>query len=579
MLDDSDDIKRKNAERKAERERIQKARSEKRARARNRAAVRRHRKRNAERIAKQEAAKRREEKKLLAEFDNEQKVLKRQSQANAAERELASRTLSRRHLLPFVMRMMPGYKAGWVHKDICIRLERFLKDIEEGKQPRLMLQMPPRHGKSLLASQFFPAWALGQHPEYEIISSSYSGSLATGFSRKVRSLLRDPLYKVLFPSATLDPDNQNAEGWLTTKGGGFVPAGVGGAITGKGAHILIIDDPVKNAEEAESETSRQNVKDWYSSTAYTRLAPQNGVLVIQTRWHDDDLSGWLEHQMNKGEGDEWEIIRYPAEALEDEKYRRKGDALHPARYPIEMLKKIMKAVGPRVWNALYQQNPTPDDGEYFKREQVKYYPYGQQPELLTIYAAWDFAIGKNETNDFTVGVVIGLDVDGNFWLLDVRKGRWGSDEIINEMIDVQRTWHPVSQGAEQGQIQMSIGPFLEKRIQEERVWELHIEPLKTGRRDKPARARTLQGMMQALRVKFPLGAPWLDDLINEMLRFPNGKHDDQVDAFAWVALMINEMTQPHLPKPPKPTKKSWKEKLNRLTKTRRVGGVRSPMTS
>lgn len=557
MADDSEDIKRKNAERKAERKRI----AEDRRKRKVATAMRRHRKRHAERLAGERKAKAAEEKELLAEFDNEQKVLRQKSKANAAERELASRTLSRRHLLPFVIRMMPGYQAGWVHKDICRRLEKFAQDVADGKEPRLMLQMPPRHGKSLLASIYFAAWVLGLHPEFEIISSSYSGSLATGFSKKVRGLLRDPMYNVLFPDAKLDPDNQNAEGWMTTKGGGYIPAGVGGAITGKGAHILIIDDPVKNSEEAESETSRENNKDWYASTAYTRLAPGGGVLVIQTRWHDDDLSGWLESQMRKGEGDEWEIIRYPAIALNDEKYRRKGDALHEARYPIKALKRIRRAVGQRVWNALYQQNPTPDDGEYFKREQVKYYPYGKYPELLQIWAAWDFAIGKNETNDYTVGVVIGLDEDGNFWLLDVRRGRWGSDEIINEMIDVQRTWHPISQGAEQGQIQMSIGPFLDKRIDEEKLWEFHLEPLKTGRRDKPARARTLQGMMQALRVKFPLGAPWIDDLVNEMLRFPNGKHDDQVDAFAWVALMLTEMSEPRMIAPKKPKKKSWKDKL------------------
>jgi len=564
--EESEKLRQQRLARKAEKEASRKARAERKKRTRHKHRQRRYIERHKEELkAKRQAA--------TAER-------RQKSAANKAEQELASRTLARRHLLPYVKRMMPGYEDGWVHKDICLRLERFLKDVEDGKQPRLMLQMPPRHGKSLLASQYFPAWALGQHPDYEIISSSYSGSLATGFSRKVRTQLRDPAFSVLFPEAKLDKDNQNAEGWLTTKGGGFVPAGVGGAITGKGAHILIIDDPVKNAEEAESETSRQNVKDWYASTAYTRLAPKSGVLIIQTRWHDDDLSGWLEAQMRKGEGDNWEIIRYPGIAEEDEKYRRKGEALHPARYPLAMLKKIQLAVGPRVWNALYQQNPTPDDGEYFKREQVKYYPYGKQPHLLTTYAAWDFAIGKNETNDYTVGVVIGLDEDGNFWLLDVRRGRWGSDEIIDQMIDVQRTWKPEMHGAEQGQISMSIGPFLDKRISEEKVWDLHVEPLTTGRRDKQARARTLQGMMQAMRVYFPLGAPWLDVLVTEMLRFPNGKHDDQVDAFAWVALMLSEMTTPRLPRARAQKKRSWKDKLPQLVKGKRRKPVRrNHMTS
>jgi len=167
-----------------------------------------------------------------------------------AKAELALRFLTRKRLLPFVERFNPDYTAGWVHKDICNRLEQFSKDVAEKKSPRLMLFMPPRHGKSTLASVAFPAWHLGRHPQHEFISCSYSGSLAMGFSRKVRQLLREPTYKTAFKTK-LDPDSQSAEAWLTTDGGGFVAAGVGGGITGKGAHILVIDDPVKNRDNAE----------------------------------------------------------------------------------------------------------------------------------------------------------------------------------------------------------------------------------------------------------------------------------------------------------------------------------------
>ena len=167
-----------------------------------------------------------------------------------AKAELALRFLTRKRLLPFVERFNPDYQAGWVHKDICQRLEQFSKDVAEKKSPRLMLFMPPRHGKSTLASVAFPAWHLGRHPQHEFISCSYSGSLAMGFSRKVRQLLREPTYKSAFKTR-LDKDSQSAEAWLTTDGGGFVAAGVGGGITGKGAHVLVIDDPVKNRDEAE----------------------------------------------------------------------------------------------------------------------------------------------------------------------------------------------------------------------------------------------------------------------------------------------------------------------------------------
>ena len=243
-----------------------------------------------------------------------------------AKAELALRFLTRKRLLPFVERFNPEYNAGWVHKDICRRLEQFSKDVVDKKSPRLMLFMPPRHGKSTLASVAFPAWHMGRNPDHEFISCSYSGSLAMGFSRKVRQLLREPTYKTAFKTR-LDPDSQSAEAWLTTAGGGYVAAGVGGGITGKGAHILVIDDPVKNRDDAESQNNRDSNWDWYTSTAYTRLAPGGGVLVILTRWHDDDLAGRLLRAGTEG-GDEWEVVSYPAIAEEDEQFRQAGEALH-----------------------------------------------------------------------------------------------------------------------------------------------------------------------------------------------------------------------------------------------------------
>ena len=324
-----------------------------------------------------------------------------------AQKELAQRALARKHMLPFIERFNPKYSAGWVHKDICQRLEKFSRDVAEQKSPRLMLFMPPRAGKTTLASIGFPAHHLGNYPDHEIIACSYSGSLAMNFSRKVRNMLRDSSYGVVFPGTSLDPESQSAESWLTTEGGGYVAAGVGGGITGKGAHILVIDDPVKNREEAESALVQEQVYDWYTSTAYTRLAPGGGVLLIMTRWSDNDLAGKLLVEMARG-GEQWEIIKYPAVAEEDEPYRDKGEALHPERYNLEALKRIERAVGPRDWSALYQQNPVPDTGAYFTTSMINYY---QRSELdhkaLKFYQAWDLAIGKDDRNDFTVGITVG----------------------------------------------------------------------------------------------------------------------------------------------------------------------------
>lgn len=508
-------------------------------------------------------------------------VLKRKrAKAHAGERELAARELARRHLLPFILRMKPGYIPGWVHKDICLRLEKFAKDVQEGREPRLMLQMPPRHGKSEIASINFPAWYLGQAPDHEIISCSYAGSLALSFSRKVRQILRDGAFHALFPKTVLDKDNQNAEGWITTQSGGYVPAGVGGPITGKGAHILIIDDPVKNAEEAESESTRQSIKDWYTSTAYTRLAPGGGVLIIQTRWHDDDLSGWLETLAKNDEGDVFEIIRYPAIAEVNERYRRKDEPLHAERYPIEALLRIMKAVGPRYWQALYQQNPVAEEGNYFTRDMFGWFEEGQEPELLTKYTAWDLAIGKGDRNDWTVGVTVGIDKHENMWVLDMRRGRWDSFQIVEQMIDVFNEFDSVITGIEKGQIQMAIGPFLEQRIAEENLFSMHVEGLATGRRDKEARARAIQGRMAQGRVLFPRGAPWLEVMMAELLRFPNGTHDDCVDALAWIGLMLQEMTKPFQPRENYNAQynSGWRKKLRKYVDTAR-GGSKSHMTA
>lgn len=481
--------------------------------------------------------------------------------AAIASQELAQRTLSRKHLLPFVERFNPGYLPGWVHKDVCQRLEKFSADVAAKKSPRLILQMPPRAGKSTIASVAFPAWHLGNYPTHEIISCSYSTSLAMTFSRKVRNMLREDSYGAVFPKTELDPDSQSAEAWLTTLGGGYVSAGVGSGITGRGATILLMDDPLKNAEEAKSDVVKEAMREWYASTAYTRLAPGGGVILIMTRWAEDDIAGWLLSEAEAG-GEQWEVIKYPAIAEEDETYRDKGEALHPERYDLPALERIRKAVGPRVWNALYQQNPTPDTGDYFTTSMFQYYnPAALDRSALKYYQAWDLAIGQNDRNDFTVGVTVGVDRLDNMYVVGVERGKWTGMQIVEKILDSYELWRPSVVGIERGHIELAIGPFLEKRQKERRLYEMFVQDLKTGRRDKEARARAIQGRMQQGKVFFPKDSDFGSTLISELLKFPNGEHDDQVDALAWIGLMMGDFT---MPQGGAKAKKSWKDQLDNL---------------
>ena len=387
------------------------------------------------------------------------------------------------------------------------------------------------------------------------------------FSRKVRHLLREQVYKKIFEDSRLDKDSQSVESWNTTQGGGYVAAGVGGGITGKGANVLLIDDPVKNREDAESDNNRDAIWDWYTSTAYTRLSPGGGILVILTRWHDDDLAGRLLRTAEDG-ADQWEVVKYPALAEVEEDFRSTGDALHPERYNVDALEQIRKAIGPRDWSALYQQNPVSDEGDYFSRDMIRYYDDDEvEYDKLKYYCAWDLAIGQRDRNDYSVGMVVGVSEYDEIFVVDVIRGRYDGFELVEKILDVYEQWRPGIVGIEKGHIEMALGPFLEKRVRERKLYEAYFKDLKVGRRDKEARARAIQGRMQQGMVYFPKDAVWSGPLVAELLRFPNGTHDDQVDALAWIGLMMTEFStyfeqEDHIP--------SWRDRLKYIAKgTRR----------
>jgi phage terminase large subunit-like protein len=486
--------------------------------------------------------------------------------------------------MPYVLHWRPAYKAGWVHELICRRLERFSDDVAREKSPRLMLLMPPRSGKSTLSSEEFPGWHLGRNPQHEFISASYNISLPAGFSRKIRARVRSPEYFALFPDTVLDPDSQSVEQWNLLAGGSYLAAGVGGGINGKGAHILSIDDPIKNAEEADSPTVLDAIWDWYGSTAYTRLAPGGGVLLTQTWWSEGDLAGRMQESMKDDpEFDRFDVIKFPAIAEEDEYLtpddmiwresdeteipegsrllRNAGDALHPERYTITQLLQIKKTLMPRHWSALYQQNPQPDEGPYFAKSMFHPILAGI-PGERHVYQAWDFAITEKQKSDWTVGVTGALDYDDNLEALDqVRFRTENTLQIIDTMLDKFEQYRPLVVGVEDGQIWKTMKVFFDKRCQERRLYPM-IQLLKPIT-DKAARARPLQGRMQQGRVRWPMDAPWFDKCQREMVRFQaGGMKDDQVDAWAWLAHLVVGAAPPRRPDPKKDP--SWKDKLEQF---------------
>jgi predicted phage terminase large subunit-like protein len=434
-----------------------------------------------------------------------------------AASELLARRKARQSLLAFTQYTNPAYEPAPHHERIAEALERVLS----GDCKRLMITMPPRHGKSELASRRFPAFAMGTHPSKQIIAASYSSDLASDFGREVRNIVGSPEFGVLFDDVTLAQDSKAANRWHTSKGGMYVAAGVGTAITGRGADILLIDDPFKDRQEADSELQRQRVWDWYTSTAYTRLMPGGAIVVINTRWHDDDLSGRLLSEQSKG-GDQWELLSLPAIDAD-------GKALWPAWYPLERLEQIKGVLPARDWNSLYQQNPVPDDGDYFKSDWFGEYDGVENLPKLTVYGASDYAV-TDDGGDYTEHGAFGVDAQDNIYVLDWWYGQTNAAEWIEKKCDLIIRHKPDCWFGESGVIRRSVEPFMVKRMEERKAY-CRIEWL-ASIADKTARARGIQARASMGKVYFPKKADWKAHVMTQLLRFPAGVHDDAVDVLS-----------------------------------------------
>lgn len=417
-------------------------------------------------------------------------------------------------------------------------LNRKLVEVAAGTIPRLLVCMPPRHGKSLLCSQFFPAWYLGTYPDRRVLLTSYQADFAAQWGRRSRDLLLEYGRSVF--AVEVAPGVAAAERWeLARWGGGMQTAGVGGAITGKGAHLLVIDDPVKNAEEAMSSTLRSKTWEWYLSTAYTRLEPGGAVVLVQTRWHAADLAGRVLGEASAEEP--WETIHLPALAEADDTLgRAPGTALWPERYSAARLANIRRTLGSFWFAALYQQRPTPAEGGLFRRSWFRYWQPVEDLFHLSAgavraadcwrFATVDLAISQEQTADFTVIAVWAVTPGGDLILLELLRERLPAPALLPTLHALTQRWQLDYFAVEK------VG-FQEALIQQARRAGLAVRGV-AAHGDKVSRAAAASIRFEAGLVHFPRGARFLNDLEDELLQFPHAPHDDQVDAIAYACLEV-----------------------------------------
>lgn len=451
-------------------------------------------------------------------------------------------------------RLSPGFYAeyasgGWWQAPPHLRvLDQALLRVTSphARVKRLLVMMPPRHGKSELCSHYLPVWFLLKYPEKRVILTSYGDQFAATWGRKTRDTM-----EVFGPEFGLEVNDASsaANRWdLRGHRGGLSTAGVGSGITGKGAHLLIVDDPVKDAAEAASETYRDAAWDWWRATARTRVEPGGAVVVIQTRWHEDDLAGCILEAAEAEGAEPWEVLSLPALAEEHEEIagmvRAPGDALWPERYDEEALRQTRQALGAYHFSALFQQRPSPEGGETFQREHFRYFaddqlagawmwkddngtPYRYSKDACSVFHTVDLAMSTKETADWTVIATWALVPHTNtLLLLNVDRRRMQGPDIVPALQAAYRRYG--------GVLHVESAGFGIGIIQEATRTGLPIRELKADV-DKLTRSRIAQANVANGLVRFLWGASWLQELEAELLAFPNGRHDDQVDVLSYAA--------------------------------------------
>ena len=446
------------------------------------------------------------------------------SPAEAAQLLLRRRTI-RRSLTEWARHC--GFEPAAHHRLIVNKLEA----VAHGDIPRLALFLPPGSAKSTYASVLFPPWLMQLRPGWRVLSASHTIDLAERWGRRVRNLVinHGPVLGLAMSS-----DSQAAGRWSLTNGGEYYAAGVGTGIAGFRGNLGLIDDPVRSREDADSETIREKTWEWYLNDFVPRLVPGSAKVLIQTRWHEDDLAGrCLNHEP-------WDVVSLPAQAIEDDQLGRApgewlwtdGDYGYGAQ--LEDLKRTMPG---RTWSALYQQAPAPDEGDYFRRAWFR--SYDTLPAQLAVYGASDYAV-TSDGGDYTVHVVVGVDPDGLMYVLDLWRQQASSDVWIEAWCDIVRRWKPREWAEEGGQINAGVGPFIQRRAIETKSFTYRRQFAARG--DKAVRAQSIRGRMAMQGLYLPAVSDWRAAFEAELLTFPANKHDDQVDALGLIGQLLDHLT-------------------------------------
>lgn len=493
------------------------------------------------------------------------------------------------------------YDAQPYHRALANALEA----VERGDIPKLIICMPPRHGKSEMASKAFPAWFVGRDPYRHVMVASYNQPFADEFGKKVRDIMQSETFTSVFPNCVLKKGSMSVDRLQTENGGVLAFVGRGGSITGRGADLFIIDDPLKNSKEADSELIRNELWEWFTSDVSTRKMHDNApMIIIMTRWHEDDIVGRITDETNphynEDEAKTWKIINIPAlcedEDLDVEKQlgRKNGEPLWPftwkvingvktrvAKFTREGLLSEQRK-NPRKFLALYQQRPTALDGDLFKDDMfVTYTSRGEIPKRLRIYAASDHAVAEKQNNDYTVIIIIGVDEHDQIWVLDMWRERKAADKVVEKMIDYMAKWKPIIWYAEREHVVKTIGPFLKKRMRERKV-HCYIKDMSAHTSDKVGKAQPLIGRMAMRMVLFPKFMPWFETLRAEFLKFPRARHDDMVDALGLIGRALDKLATAAPPKSEvkEPEAGTWgyfqadrKRREREQTRTRNLRGM------